>query len=64
MTASENHPERRWIERLLGRLGRGVAAEIQALGEVGRGRERQGEAGRPPLQNSFPERAPVGNIFR
>lgn len=38
MTASENHPERRWIERLLGRLGRGVAAEIQALGEVGRGR--------------------------
>lgn len=35
MTASENHPERRWI-------GRGVAAEIQALGEVGRGRERQG----------------------
>lgn len=46
MTASENHPERRWIERLLGRLGRGVAAEIQALGEVGRSRERQGEAGR------------------
>lgn len=42
MTASENNPERRWIERLPGRLGRGVAAEIQALGEVGRGRERQG----------------------